>query len=82
MASLPPSVPPSAAGPNGWSSYSRLVLHELKEHKGEIQKLQKDVGDLNVEVGKLTVKAGVWGAIGGIIPAAIALAYVLLKATP
>ncbi len=63
-------------------------LDELKERVGRLDERQerdgretrKQLVDLRVAVASLKVKAGVWGAIAGLIPAAVVAIYVITKA--
>ncbi len=61
---------------------ARLV--DLKERVGRLDQRQADtqnvVGDIRVAVAGLKVKAGVWGAIAGLIPSAITAIYFIAKA--
>ena len=85
----------TGTGGNGeWNEYRRLLLHELGSINQRLDKLEGMVGDLGnqrAEDGKavwteiaiirteLKIKSGLWGLLGGAIPAAIALIYILLK---
>jgi len=79
-------------GTNGWNEYSRLVLAELKrlnegqEHiiDGRVKDrrdIEEELRQIHIELARLQVKAGLWGAMAGVIPAAIALAFSLLHGT-
>jgi len=65
---------------NGWESWGRHVLEELKtakqergELRGEIQSIrQADIPDVKTEIAMLKVKSGVWGSIGALMVLAIA----------
>lgn len=80
--------PQSSPEGDSWLEYKRLVLAELKRGNDGLEALQqklsnfkaesaKQISDLKVEVGMLKVKAGVWGALGGIVPAAISIIYMM-----
>lgn len=72
------------ASRNGWDSYQKLVLDKLTEHSGslatltdEVSELRtKDITDLKVEIAMLKIKAGLWGAAAGAVPAALAVMYI------
>lgn len=57
-----------------WFEYRRLILSELKrisddisEVNAKIDRLRSDeIGKLKVDVAMLQVKAGMWGALGGL----------------
>jgi hypothetical protein len=50
-----------------------------KEFKSDIKEIKSDVSEIKVDIAKLKVKAGMWGAIGGLIPIAIFIGYLLLR---
>jgi hypothetical protein len=64
---------------NGWSEYQRLVLSELKRLDSDINDLSGKVDRVRMDVAMIKVKIGLWGILGGCIPAAIALGYTLLQ---
>ena len=68
---------------NSWSEYQKLVLDKLDRQDRRLGCLEGKVGDVAVEIAMLKVKAGVWGAIGGILavmgPLAVALIIFLVK---
>ena len=43
------------------------------------EETQKAIAACNVEIGMLKVKASIWGIVGGSIPAAIAILFMLVK---
>ena len=58
---------------NGWNKWSKHVIVELERLNGCYTTLDNKLDDVRIEIAKLKVKAGVWGAFGGAIPVAIAL---------
>jgi len=59
------------------------ISKTLDEHQANIAELfrvhhscSKEVG---IEIAKLKIKAGVWGAIGGCIPIVAAILFILLR---
>jgi hypothetical protein len=63
-----------------------LILYRLDELKTDIGSVSSDMKVLSgkveknsIETAAIKVKSGVWGAIGGAIPAAIAALYWILK---
>ena len=65
--------------PDGWGEWSRYVLKTLErldeDIKESAQKVGKDIKDLAAIIGgmrkdiaMLQVKAGIWGAVGAMIP--------------
>ena len=63
----------------GWRDYQKLVLAELAEHGSKIDKVSAEINRLHVEIATLKVKSGVWGAVAGALPAAIAIAWTILR---
>lgn len=53
--------------------YCKTEIGHLGELKQTITDLQNCIISLKVNVGKLEVKSGVWGAMAGFITAAVAL---------
>ena len=47
----------------------------------DLKEVIKTVGKINVEVGMLKVKAGIWGLIGGLIPTLIVVALFIIQAS-
>ncbi len=64
---------------NGWEEYKRLVLEELKTSKESRKEIKLCLTNIKVEIAKLKVKSGIWGAIAGAIPATVILILLLLK---
>jgi len=69
---------------NGWNEWSRYVLAELTRLNSRVEaipvainlkvdEINKALKKIEVEIGKLQVKSGIWGAIGGLVPVAIML---------
>lgn len=56
---------------NGWSEWKQLILYQLKEQGKDIHAIEKSVGDINVHIARLQLKAGVWGGLAGMIPVLI-----------
>ena len=71
-----------------WAEYQRLVLKELIRLDANIEKLSDklddirntDIKNMSEEIQVLKFKAGLWGALAGMIPVLISLGlYVLFK---
>ncbi len=64
--------------PNGWNEWAKYVLKELER----LNEGQKETNDqmqlLRTDVAMLKVKAGIWGAVAGSIPAIGTLIIALL----
>lgn len=55
----------------GWTEWSQYVLKELERLNESYSNVNQEINDLKVEVGKLQVKASIWGGLAGIITALI-----------
>lgn len=65
--------------PNGWNEWSKYVLKELERLNGCYEKLEDHIQKVSTDIAMLKVKAGVWGLIAGMIPAAVALTILLTR---
>ena len=50
-----------------------------KEHREDMQAMRAGISDVRVDVAGLKVKAGIWGAMAGIVPAGLLAAGLALK---
>lgn len=57
----------------GWAGYERLVIKELGDLSASQQRIEDKLEALGIDVAMLKVKAGMWGAVAGMIPAAVAV---------
>jgi hypothetical protein len=58
---------------NGWNEWSKHVLKELERLNSCYTGLDKEVKKIHIELVKLQVKSGLWGAAAGAIPVIIML---------
>ena len=66
--------------PGEWSEYEKLVIAELKRLNQSYEGLRENIEKLNLELTKLKIKAGIWGAIAGAIPGlSIAVLWLLTR---
>ena len=63
-----------------WEGYQRLILQSLDDIKESVRDLKKrddevakQITDIRVEVGRLKVKASLWGFIAGAAPTLISI---------
>jgi hypothetical protein len=56
---------------NGWSAYEKLVMGELAALKTEVAAIDEKLTLIRIDVAQLKVKAGIWGAVAGMIPALV-----------
>ena len=67
---------------NGWDEWSKHVLKELERLNACMVHIDDDLRKLSIDIAMLKVKAGVWGVIGGSIPAIVTLVYLFLRSKP
>lgn len=53
--------------------YDRLVLFRLDAISTDLQRLEDKVEALIIDVAMLKLKAGIWGAVAGMVPASAAV---------
>lgn len=58
---------------NGWSKYEKMVIEKLDDHDQKFTGIEDKLTQIQVDIATLKVKAGIWGGIGGLIPAVIAI---------
>lgn len=63
---------------NGWEQWSKHVLIELKRLDADLKKIDVGIQQINVELAMLKIKAGIWGAMAGMVPVLIAIAVQLI----
>lgn len=63
---------------NNWNEYQKLVLAELERLNQQVEDQRRALTALQVQLGMLQVKSGVWGALGGLIPVLFLLVTWLL----
>lgn len=56
-------------GGNGWSVYEKLVIHRLNTVDEQLKEIEEQVLLMRIELAQRKVKAGLWGAAAGSIPA-------------
>ncbi len=64
---------------NSWEKWGMHIKLELERFEIAINNMATKIEDLHIDVSALKIKAGVWGLIGGLIPAVILVLIVLLK---
>lgn len=53
------------------SAFEQIVLREIAEIKKEVNELTEIVVLARIDIATLKVKAGIWGAAAGMIPAVV-----------
>lgn len=64
--------------PNGWSAYERLVMDKLETLEDRVDGLDEKLTLIRIDVAQLKVKAGIWGAAAGMVPAIVTALAVLI----
>jgi len=55
-----------------WNAYEKLVMDTLENLETDVTDLREEIVLLRIDVAQLKIKAGIWGAIAGMIPALLA----------
>lgn len=63
----------------GWSAYERMVLSKLDEQDKRLDSIEEKLVLLRIDVAQLKIKAGVWGAAAGMMPALITALVVFIQ---
>lgn len=53
---------------NGWEEWRKYVLKKLEQLEDQYVIINKQLQDIEIAIATLKVKAGLWGAVGAIIP--------------
>ena len=61
---------------NGWNTYSKLVLAELRRLDADINKAHETLKNIEVEIATLKIKSSFWGAVSGL---ATVLGYIFIQ---
>lgn len=59
-----------------WDSYQKLVLAELQRLDKWCTLIDSKTNDILIEIATLKTKSAFWGAIGGVVFAAIATGFI------
>lgn len=70
------STPPNED--DGWNEWRQYVLLTLKSLVKDIAEMKSMLSNYHTEVAVLKVRAGIWGAIAGLVPSTIVLVYWLM----
>jgi hypothetical protein len=54
-----------------WSAYEKLVMSQLAGLDSDVKAIDEKLMLLRIDVAQLKVKAGIWGAVAGMVPALI-----------
>ena len=64
---------------NGWGKHETHVLEELKRINKCLEENNKIMLAVQIDISMLKVKAGLWGAVAGLIPSAVAVIWIMVK---
>ncbi len=56
---------------DGFMEYRQYIVRKLDEQSEELKALRDEVTLMRIDLAMLKVRAGLWGALAGAIPAAI-----------
>lgn len=59
-----------------WKSFIQQSIAEIKK---ETKESNRRLVSLEIQIALLNSKSGIWGLLGGLIPASIILAWMILK---
>lgn len=63
---------------NDWPEFKRLVLDKLDQQHNDIEKMSERLLGVQLQLVALKVRAGLWGAVAGVIPVLAALLFRML----
>lgn len=67
----------------GWSKYQLFVVKKLERLESASERQESETAKLRTEMAVLNaqfkIKSGVWGLLGGLLPAATVIAYLILS---
>ena len=68
---------------NGWNEHKRLVLESLKDCKVQGERTYTELVALRIDFEKfataMKIKSGIWGLLGGLLPAVGILLVLVLR---
>lgn len=66
---------------DAFHQYRLLILETLKEIKARLDAIERRLSVMEVELVAVRIKAGLWGALAGAVPTAIAAFLLWLRAS-
>lgn len=63
----------------GWLKQQVYVLQELKRLGASIDGISEKLTIMRLDITKLNMKSGIWGAVAGMLPAIAILLFILLR---
>ena len=75
---VPTRSPNSVGENNSWAAWGKHVLSEQERQNNVIELIRGEVQKQNIAIATLTVKSGMVGFLGGLVPALIALAIAIV----
>ena len=64
-----------------WDQYQKLVIDKLNEHDSKLMVLENKLTRIQIDIATLTVKAGVWGGIAGLVPVVLGIVLFFVTQT-
>ena len=68
-----------AGNSNGWQENKLYIKSMLKDLKKDIESIENKITEIKVDIAGLKVKSGVWGVMGGLIPALMMILYLIFR---
>jgi len=65
---------------NGWDEYRKLVMSELLALDSTLNGIMSELTQMRTDLAALKVKAGIWGLIGGALPAIVTIVILYIEA--
>lgn len=69
-------TPPENGNGDSWLRWSKYILEAIKEQHEENKVIRQDLSDIKTAIAGLQVKAGLWGAVAGAVPA---IGFIIMK---
>jgi hypothetical protein len=64
---------------NGWSKSEKMVESYLTDLRIDMKEVKKDLNEMKIELALIKQKAGLWGAISGIVTSVTVLVGSFIK---
>jgi hypothetical protein len=67
---------------SGWSAYEKLVLSRLDTLDSRMTNVEAGLVLVRIDIAQLKVKAGIWGAAAGMVPALLTAITAFIAGAP
>ena len=62
-----------------WNEWRRRILYQLEVQGGAIEDIRRSLADIDKDIVGLKMRAGLWGALAGMVPVLAAVLWTLLS---